>query len=738
MNNADSFRKPGSTPSQGEGEDSLIVKRSTMLPRLGRYRIVSELASGGMAQVYLAVADGLEKLVALKVVHAHLAREEHFVHMFLDEARIASGIRHRNVCNVFDYGVEDGHYYMAMDFLAGRTLREVMRRLRGKRTTSPELCAFLVTIIADAADGLHAAHELRDSHTGEPLSVIHRDVSPHNIFVGFDGQASVIDFGIAQAEGRLSSTATGVLKGKFSYMAPEQIRDKNVDRRVDVWALGVCLWEALTQRRLFARDAQAETLMSVMSEAIKPPSEARPGLWPELDAIVLKALTRDLSSRYPSTRELARDLRSVLRGRAMLLSPDDLEQQMLQLFPTEAAESEQLVRRARSVSFSGISPVSAELLLGQRRATSTGTGLRPVTLGDQYGDEPSVVLTPASGSLTPALALPSSPASQAVPVPVSLPALSDLSIPDGVLGSAHPSRIAAAPTRRRIHAIVLGALALAAGAAATAVIIPRSSVPAPSASAPLREAAPAVAPSGVPAPAPSGAASAAADVPRVEEPAPSPREAVQAAQPSRPAAKPVTSAPAARRWVPPARHATPSPSARAHEDADHSAETDASAARAEARVAEVRAEPEPMPEPVAPPPRREPLAAPAPAPLAAPAPRSEAAPVEVTYRGAQPAFSVSQLHGALGSSTILRTLARGAAQVEACAAPSAQLRSLPGPLHASLTIDESGHVRQVSVAKHAAPGLGACVQAALGKLRSDQKPDVGTVSAEIEISFRAR
>src|SRR5262245_21397103 len=283
------------TESKQSGESVPPPAPQPVQRQLGRYQLMLELASGGMATVYLARvagAAGFEKLVALKRIHAHLAKQQKFTEMFLDEARIAARIGHPNVCDVFDFGEADGTYYLAMEYLLGETVSRLMR----KRThdpspwTSHEL-ALLARIVAEAAQGLHAAHELRDDR-GEPMHVVHRDVSPQNLFVTYDGAAKVVDFGIARARGRIHDTTTGSIKGKYAYMSPEQVKNQTLDRRTDVWALGAILWEMLTRKRLFRRDSEVDTLMAVNDEAIAPPSSVRSDVPTSFDPIVMGALTR--------------------------------------------------------------------------------------------------------------------------------------------------------------------------------------------------------------------------------------------------------------------------------------------------------------------------------------------------------------------------------------------------------------------------------------------------------------
>jgi eukaryotic-like serine/threonine-protein kinase len=333
-----------------EGASGVRAPPTSCPSRLGRYRIVRELASGGMATVNLAIADGLDKLLALKIIHPHLVKEGPFLGMFLDEARIASGVLHRNVCTVFDHGEHSGSYYIAMDYLAGRTLREVIRRLRNT-SQSPTQAAhlFMLYVIAEACEGLHAAHELRGTD-GQLLDVVHRDVTPQNLLITYDGHVNVIDFGIARAADRLHHTAAGVLKGKFSYMAPEQLQQGTVDRRTDIWALGICLWEALTRRRLFTGATQPDTLMNVLNGEIVPPSQIDPTLPAALDAIILRALSRDPDQRYASARELGLELTRVIRESALLVGPLEAEQFMGALFPEEIEQAARLELHAKQVA----------------------------------------------------------------------------------------------------------------------------------------------------------------------------------------------------------------------------------------------------------------------------------------------------------------------------------------------------------------------------------------------------
>ena len=324
--------------------------------RIGRYELCFELASGGMASVYLARIDGVsgfEKLVALKRIHRHLAKKKGYVDMFLDEARIASRITHANVCSVFDFGEADGEHYIAMEYLVGEPLSRLMSRAARDQNQrrSPLLPLRMARIIADACEGLHAAHELKDAN-GDLLHVVHRDVSPRNLFVTYDGAVQVVDFGIASASQRLHHTSTGQLKGTFAYMAPEQLAARPIDRRVDIWALGVALWEMLAVKRLFKCDTTANTIHSVLYDEIQPPSDYRSQVPEELDRIVLKALQRDPKDRWRTAREMGQALRQFLLTQKEIMGPAELSDWMEEVFPQGEARKSQLMEIARMASTS--------------------------------------------------------------------------------------------------------------------------------------------------------------------------------------------------------------------------------------------------------------------------------------------------------------------------------------------------------------------------------------------------
>lgn len=315
-------------------------------PRAGRYEIVCELGQGGMAVVYLGRADGpggFERLVAIKMIHEHLCRRGAFVSMFLDEARIAARIRHPNVVPVFEIGEEDGRYFIVMDYVSGETLAEALTQASRQRRPFPiDLCLHLFAV---AADALHAAHELTDP-SGRPLGVIHRDVTPQNLILGYDGVLRVLDFGVARATDRLTQTRPGGQKGTVAYMAPEQLTDLELDRRADLFSLGVVLWETLTARRLFKGNNDFATADKIKTAIIPDPRLHRPDCPEELSRIVFKALARDREQRYSTGRELAAELRRVLASRSSVPSPSDVEHFLFDLLPGHLTRRQQLEREA--------------------------------------------------------------------------------------------------------------------------------------------------------------------------------------------------------------------------------------------------------------------------------------------------------------------------------------------------------------------------------------------------------
>lgn len=264
----------------------------------GKYELLRKIASGGMGQVFLARehGTGFERLVVLKLILPHLAEDEEFLDMFLEEARLVARLSHPNLITILDLTEIEGRHCLAMEYVQGEDVRRLERFARKQERPLP--VGLVVRIIADAAAGLSYAHGARDGH-GQPLKLVHRDVSPQNVLVGFDGGVKVIDFGVAKAATSGQQTATGVLKGKYPYMSPEQANGLAVDGRSDQFALGVVMWELLTGKRLFKGDTDLMTLRLVRDCQVPPPSQLNPKLPPGLDEVVLKALAPSPEARYP-------------------------------------------------------------------------------------------------------------------------------------------------------------------------------------------------------------------------------------------------------------------------------------------------------------------------------------------------------------------------------------------------------------------------------------------------------
>jgi serine/threonine protein kinase len=277
--------------------------------QVGKYQLVRKLATGGMAEVFLAKVAGpmgFEKEVVVKRILPHLGEEKGFVEMFFTEARLAARLNHPNIVQIFDFGEADRTYYLAMEYIDGLDLRSLLKRVNAlEMALSPVLCS---RIIATACEGLAFAHELRAPDTGQPLGLIHRDVSLDNILLSRQGALKVVDFGIAKAADQSHRTLTGVIKGKLSYMAPEQLRNKPLDLRVDVYALGVVFYELLTGRKPFDATTEASMAQAILFEPPVPAGQRRPELPEAVSRILDRALAKEREHRYPDCRAFQSEL----------------------------------------------------------------------------------------------------------------------------------------------------------------------------------------------------------------------------------------------------------------------------------------------------------------------------------------------------------------------------------------------------------------------------------------------
>src|SRR5262245_39576031 len=313
--------------------------------RIGRHEVLGYIATGGMAELFLGRDPHTGRPVVIKRILPHLARQSSFVSMFVDEARIGSMIRHPNLVEIYELGQVGADLFLVMEYLAGENLSGLIRRLVARNEAiSYPLAAH---IVAEACVGLHAAHTLADDN-GKPLHVVHRDVSPSNIFVTYGGVVKVLDFGIATAAHRLTQTATGQLKGKVMYMSPEQCRGEMLDRRSDIFSLGIVLYELSMQRRLFKRPNELMVLKAVCDDAIPRPMRERRDYPAVLEAICMRALARRKEDRYESAWQMHEDLRDAQRMLGGGHQDTRLEAEITRLFAERVIEKRQVLANLRA------------------------------------------------------------------------------------------------------------------------------------------------------------------------------------------------------------------------------------------------------------------------------------------------------------------------------------------------------------------------------------------------------
>jgi serine/threonine-protein kinase len=310
------------------------TRAATETTTLGRYLVTKRLAAGGMADVLLARTtgiEGFERHVVIKRIHADLVEQDRYIKMFLDEARLAASLHHHNIVQVNDIGIDDGEYFFAMEYVHGEDARNLLM-LASKRGELIPL-EHAITIVTAAAAGLHHAHE-QCGPDRTPLGIVHRDVSPANILIGFDGSVKVADFGIALAAHRAEQTQSGVLKGKVAYMSPEQCNCERVDRRSDVFSLGICLYELATVHPCFAGSNDFMTMSAIVAGTMRPPSKLNAHVTPALEAIIMKALASRPEDRYQSADDLRQALERYASDAGLRSSTTALADYMKQQFGT--------------------------------------------------------------------------------------------------------------------------------------------------------------------------------------------------------------------------------------------------------------------------------------------------------------------------------------------------------------------------------------------------------------------
>ncbi|HEX9105509.1 MAG TPA: protein kinase [Polyangia bacterium] len=315
----------------------------------GRYLLLERISVGGMAEVFKAKAfgvEGFEKILAIKRILPSMAEDADFIEMFIDEAKICGQLNHANICQIFELGRVNDSHFIAMEYVWGKDVLQIQNRFRKLRQTmKPEMAAF---IAAKLCEGLDYAHKKKDA-AGRPLGIIHRDISPQNILISYDGELKIIDFGIAKAASRSSKTQAGVLKGKFGYMSPEQVRGLPLDRRSDVFAIGTILYELLTADRLFMGESDFETLEKVRNVDVPPVTSINKSVPPELEKIIHKALSRDVDERFQWANEMQEALHAFLLTREPVFTAKHLSTWMREQFALEMKREQQILDEQRKI-----------------------------------------------------------------------------------------------------------------------------------------------------------------------------------------------------------------------------------------------------------------------------------------------------------------------------------------------------------------------------------------------------
>ena len=298
----------------------------------GKYTLLRRIAKGGMAEIFLASQQGpagFQKELVIKRILPHLASDEAFITMFLDEARLAARLNHPNIVQIHELGEEAGAYYIAMEYVKGPNLSSVIRKLREHGLRLP--LHYAAWIVSRAAAGLEFAHSLTDD-TGHPVGLVHRDISPDNIIVTEQGAVKMIDFGVAKARSNETKTVAGTIKGKLSYMSPEQVQGKSLDGRSDIFSLGIVLYELTTLRRPFGGSSELATVSAIITDPPEPPSRVLAGYPRALEKIVERALQKDREQRCPSARELQADLETFIHTRGQYLTDREIGEFLSRLF----------------------------------------------------------------------------------------------------------------------------------------------------------------------------------------------------------------------------------------------------------------------------------------------------------------------------------------------------------------------------------------------------------------------
>lgn len=356
---------------------------------------------GGMAEVFrgrMGGVEGFERPVALKRILPNIAADPDFVEMFVDEAKLAVQFQHANIAQIYELGKVDETYFIAMEYVSGVSLRTMWDRARGRNRLLP--IAMSCHVMQKVCEGLDAAHRKKDEHSGDDLGLVHRDVSPQNVLVSFEGEVKVIDFGIAKSSNKVSKTQAGVLKGKFGYMSPEQVRGIELDNRSDIFACGVVLYELLVGDRLFLGESDFSTLEKIRNVEMVPPTQLNKNLSPHLERIVMKALCRSREDRYRWASEMAEDLQRYLFATNQPFARTDLQRYMQQHFRVEQDEEKERLRKLRELEVESPEPVgpppelATEVGVGALASPAGMSGMHAAQPVSEFGYEPSEATGP--------------------------------------------------------------------------------------------------------------------------------------------------------------------------------------------------------------------------------------------------------------------------------------------------------------------------------------------------------
>jgi len=463
-------RRPSPPPLTSSGPD-----------RFGQYKILERIAAGGMAELSkarLSGAEGFQKIVAIKKILPHLADNEEFIAMFADEAKLAAQLNHPNIVHIFDLGkIESGGYFIAMEYVDGRDLRTILQSAKELGTPLPlPLAVYVASKIAAALDYAHRRKDV----DGHDLNIVHRDVSPPNILISYEGDIKLCDFGIAKAASKAQQTQSGALKGKVQYMSPEQAWGRPIDKRSDIFSLGCVLYEMLTEQKLFRGDTDLSILEKVRAAQVGPPSAINPEVPKSLDALLAKALAREPDDRYANASEMLRDLEAVLYSYSPAPGSADLAIYLHRLQAEEAAIAESRAREA-SRSATPAQPEKKRKSKGAPVARRTTGSITAPGTGTAPGVQPGVRREPTA---------------------------------PGVYGAPPAARAAAERRSRAPLYALIGVAAIVLAAGVYWVLRPAPAVaPSPPRATPL----PIVVPTAVPAPAPAAASAPAVDPKAIEE-----------------------------------------------------------------------------------------------------------------------------------------------------------------------------------------------------------------------------